>query len=104
MAKTLPKSCALCKHTKTTAKHIRKFFFLTNRHFTLFPIHISEPTRLLSISYSVFCLKKKKKKTKKQKKKQTKKTNKKKKKQNKKTKKKKKQTKKTKMYDTIKAI
>src|SRR5678816_171455 len=29
-------------------------------------IHISEPTRLLSISYAVFCLKKKKKKTKKQ--------------------------------------
>eukprot|EP00658_Telonema_sp_P-2_P009254 TRINITY_DN1347_c0_g1_i5.p1 TRINITY_DN1347_c0_g1~~TRINITY_DN1347_c0_g1_i5.p1 ORF type:complete len:112 (+),score=34.00 TRINITY_DN1347_c0_g1_i5:300-635(+) len=28
-------------------------------------IHISEPTRLLSISYAVFCLKKKKKKTKK---------------------------------------
>src|SRR5665254_24605 len=27
-------------------------------------IHISEPTRLLSISYAVFCLKKKKKKTK----------------------------------------
>src|SRR5674536_371965 len=26
-------------------------------------IHISEPTRLLSISYAVFCLKKKKKKT-----------------------------------------
>src|SRR5678816_4857730 len=31
-------------------------------------IHISEPTRLLSISYAVFCLKKKKKKKKKQKK------------------------------------
>eukprot|EP00658_Telonema_sp_P-2_P012060 TRINITY_DN145_c0_g1_i17.p2 TRINITY_DN145_c0_g1~~TRINITY_DN145_c0_g1_i17.p2 ORF type:complete len:116 (-),score=80.39 TRINITY_DN145_c0_g1_i17:5-304(-) len=28
-------------------------------------IHISEPTRLLSISYAVFCLKKKKKKKKK---------------------------------------
>ena len=27
-------------------------------------IHISEPTRLLSISYAVFCLKKKKKRTK----------------------------------------
>ncbi len=26
-------------------------------------IHISEPTRLLSISYAVFCLKKKKRKT-----------------------------------------
>ena len=26
----------------------------------LTPIHISEPTRLLSISYAVFCLKKKK--------------------------------------------
>ena len=34
MAKTLQKSCALCKHTKTTAKHIRKFFFLRNKHFT----------------------------------------------------------------------
>eukprot|EP00658_Telonema_sp_P-2_P029458 TRINITY_DN2240_c0_g1_i7.p1 TRINITY_DN2240_c0_g1~~TRINITY_DN2240_c0_g1_i7.p1 ORF type:complete len:108 (-),score=33.47 TRINITY_DN2240_c0_g1_i7:38-361(-) len=30
---------------------------------TLSLIHISEPTRLLSISYAVFCLKKKKKKT-----------------------------------------
>ena len=30
-------------------------------------IHISEPTRLLSISYAVFCLKKKKKKEKKEK-------------------------------------
>src|SRR5674536_373378 len=29
--------------------------------FTLSLIHISEPTRLLSISYAVFCLKKKKK-------------------------------------------
>eukprot|EP00658_Telonema_sp_P-2_P029087 TRINITY_DN22177_c0_g1_i2.p1 TRINITY_DN22177_c0_g1~~TRINITY_DN22177_c0_g1_i2.p1 ORF type:complete len:254 (+),score=64.66 TRINITY_DN22177_c0_g1_i2:54-815(+) len=35
-------------------------------------IHISEPTRLLSISYAVFCLKKKKKKTKKKKNKKTK--------------------------------
>ena len=34
MAKTLHESCALCKHTKITAKHIRKFFFLTNKHFT----------------------------------------------------------------------
>eukprot|EP00658_Telonema_sp_P-2_P036785 TRINITY_DN26538_c0_g1_i1.p1 TRINITY_DN26538_c0_g1~~TRINITY_DN26538_c0_g1_i1.p1 ORF type:complete len:221 (-),score=39.06 TRINITY_DN26538_c0_g1_i1:40-702(-) len=33
---------------------------------TLSLIHISEPTRLLSISYAVFCLKKKKKKAKKQ--------------------------------------
>eukprot|EP00658_Telonema_sp_P-2_P012967 TRINITY_DN14931_c0_g1_i4.p3 TRINITY_DN14931_c0_g1~~TRINITY_DN14931_c0_g1_i4.p3 ORF type:complete len:108 (+),score=48.47 TRINITY_DN14931_c0_g1_i4:338-661(+) len=31
--------------------------------FQLSLIHISEPTRLLSISYAVFCLKKKKKKT-----------------------------------------
>eukprot|EP00658_Telonema_sp_P-2_P064318 TRINITY_DN5325_c0_g1_i1.p1 TRINITY_DN5325_c0_g1~~TRINITY_DN5325_c0_g1_i1.p1 ORF type:complete len:113 (-),score=31.46 TRINITY_DN5325_c0_g1_i1:70-408(-) len=30
--------------------------------FSLSLIHISEPTRLLSISYAVFCLKKKKKK------------------------------------------
>src|SRR5678815_5612691 len=34
-------------------------------------IHISEPTRLLSISYAVFCLKKKKKKQKKKKTKHT---------------------------------
>eukprot|EP00658_Telonema_sp_P-2_P025032 TRINITY_DN2007_c0_g1_i10.p1 TRINITY_DN2007_c0_g1~~TRINITY_DN2007_c0_g1_i10.p1 ORF type:complete len:165 (-),score=49.44 TRINITY_DN2007_c0_g1_i10:16-510(-) len=32
--------------------------------YTLSLIHISEPTRLLSISYAVFCLKKKKKKNK----------------------------------------
>eukprot|EP00658_Telonema_sp_P-2_P034054 TRINITY_DN2489_c0_g1_i5.p1 TRINITY_DN2489_c0_g1~~TRINITY_DN2489_c0_g1_i5.p1 ORF type:complete len:117 (-),score=38.99 TRINITY_DN2489_c0_g1_i5:104-454(-) len=31
-------------------------------HLCLSLIHISEPTRLLSISYAVFCLKKKKKK------------------------------------------
>src|SRR5678815_5846899 len=30
-------------------------------HWSLSLIHISEPTRLLSISYAVFCLKKKKK-------------------------------------------
>eukprot|EP00658_Telonema_sp_P-2_P011941 TRINITY_DN14563_c0_g1_i4.p1 TRINITY_DN14563_c0_g1~~TRINITY_DN14563_c0_g1_i4.p1 ORF type:complete len:149 (-),score=42.75 TRINITY_DN14563_c0_g1_i4:40-486(-) len=35
---------------------------LTLSHLSL--IHISEPTRLLSISYAVFCLKKKKKKNK----------------------------------------
>eukprot|EP00658_Telonema_sp_P-2_P080016 TRINITY_DN7885_c0_g2_i4.p1 TRINITY_DN7885_c0_g2~~TRINITY_DN7885_c0_g2_i4.p1 ORF type:complete len:138 (-),score=40.70 TRINITY_DN7885_c0_g2_i4:56-469(-) len=35
----------------------------TSHHF-LSLIHISEPTRLLSISYAVFCLKKKKKKNK----------------------------------------
>eukprot|EP00658_Telonema_sp_P-2_P075692 TRINITY_DN6536_c0_g1_i1.p1 TRINITY_DN6536_c0_g1~~TRINITY_DN6536_c0_g1_i1.p1 ORF type:complete len:1030 (-),score=199.52 TRINITY_DN6536_c0_g1_i1:34-3123(-) len=34
-------------------------------HYNLSLIHISEPTRLLSISYAVFCLKKKKKKKKK---------------------------------------
>eukprot|EP00658_Telonema_sp_P-2_P042198 TRINITY_DN3026_c0_g1_i2.p1 TRINITY_DN3026_c0_g1~~TRINITY_DN3026_c0_g1_i2.p1 ORF type:complete len:191 (+),score=43.84 TRINITY_DN3026_c0_g1_i2:174-746(+) len=34
-----------------------------NSAFDLSLIHISEPTRLLSISYAVFCLKKKKKKT-----------------------------------------
>ena len=32
------------------------------REYALSLIHISEPTRLLSISYAVFCLKKKKKK------------------------------------------
>ena len=37
--------------------------------FILSLIHISEPTRLLSISYAVFCLKKKKKKKKNKKKK-----------------------------------
>src|SRR5665254_29533 len=47
-------------------------------------IHISEPTRLLSISYAVFCLKKKKKQIKEKKKKKNKKKKKKrKKKQNK---------------------
>eukprot|EP00658_Telonema_sp_P-2_P084532 TRINITY_DN9405_c0_g1_i1.p1 TRINITY_DN9405_c0_g1~~TRINITY_DN9405_c0_g1_i1.p1 ORF type:complete len:100 (-),score=45.74 TRINITY_DN9405_c0_g1_i1:110-409(-) len=33
-----------------------------HHHHHLSLIHISEPTRLLSISYAVFCLKKKKKK------------------------------------------
>src|SRR5674536_387702 len=33
----------------------------TARNWALSLIHISEPTRLLSISYAVFCLKKKKK-------------------------------------------
>eukprot|EP00658_Telonema_sp_P-2_P075355 TRINITY_DN64884_c0_g1_i1.p1 TRINITY_DN64884_c0_g1~~TRINITY_DN64884_c0_g1_i1.p1 ORF type:complete len:101 (+),score=16.35 TRINITY_DN64884_c0_g1_i1:113-415(+) len=33
------------------------------RNYYLSLIHISEPTRLLSISYAVFCLKKKKKTT-----------------------------------------
>ena len=37
-----------------------------NGHMNLSLIHISEPTRLLSISYAVFCLKKKTKKKKKQ--------------------------------------
>src|SRR5674536_39091 len=37
---------------------------LVTPHVPLSLIHISEPTRLLSISYAVFCLKKKKKKTK----------------------------------------
>src|SRR5678815_3841050 len=35
---------------------------LTQVFYNLSLIHISEPTRLLSISYAVFCLKKKKKK------------------------------------------
>ena len=34
MANILHESCALCKHTKTTAKHVRNFFSLTNKHFT----------------------------------------------------------------------
>src|SRR5674536_395171 len=47
-------------------------------------IHISEPTRLLSISYAVFCLKKKKKKNRKTKEQKNKKKKKKKKKNKKK--------------------
>ena len=39
-------------------RHIEQLY---KQHLSL--IHISEPTRLLSISYAVFCLKKKKKKT-----------------------------------------
>src|SRR5678816_2856298 len=35
--------------------------FMARTHEKLSLIHISEPTRLLSISYAVFCLKKKKK-------------------------------------------
>eukprot|EP00658_Telonema_sp_P-2_P056664 TRINITY_DN4511_c0_g1_i7.p1 TRINITY_DN4511_c0_g1~~TRINITY_DN4511_c0_g1_i7.p1 ORF type:complete len:371 (+),score=50.83 TRINITY_DN4511_c0_g1_i7:278-1390(+) len=38
--------------------------YAAHHHSHLSLIHISEPTRLLSISYAVFCLKKKKKKTK----------------------------------------
>src|SRR5678816_4669325 len=38
----------------------RRFFGLAERQKGISLIHISEPTRLLSISYAVFCLKKKK--------------------------------------------
>src|SRR5665254_11134 len=38
-----------------------RFHFFLFAVFNLSLIHISEPTRLLSISYAVFCLKKKKK-------------------------------------------
>src|SRR5674536_390278 len=40
----------------------RLIFHEWDRHGTLSLIHISEPTRLLSISYAVFCLKKEKNK------------------------------------------
>ena len=39
-----------------------RFHYYSVRFLYLSLIHISEPTRLLSISYAVFCLKKKKKK------------------------------------------
>eukprot|EP00658_Telonema_sp_P-2_P009335 TRINITY_DN134_c0_g1_i1.p2 TRINITY_DN134_c0_g1~~TRINITY_DN134_c0_g1_i1.p2 ORF type:complete len:118 (-),score=55.36 TRINITY_DN134_c0_g1_i1:145-498(-) len=53
---------AMVKKTKTVF-----VFDIGGKVFTLdlSLIHISEPTRLLSISYAVFCLKKKKKKKKK---------------------------------------
>src|SRR5678816_270914 len=38
----------------------RKIHAIQSRPYKLSLIHISEPTRLLSISYAVFCLKKKK--------------------------------------------
>mgnify|MGYP007068786347 CR=1 FL=1 len=38
-----------------------KIFDVREEEVTLSLIHISEPTRLLSISYAVFCLKKKNK-------------------------------------------
>src|SRR5678815_2986378 len=41
---------------------VRRFEIL-EKCYRLSLIHISEPTRLLSISYAVFCLKKKKKKS-----------------------------------------
>src|SRR5678816_3875328 len=46
------------KNSKTTIATMKRNTFLES----LSLIHISEPTRLLSISYAVFCLKKKKKK------------------------------------------
>src|SRR5678816_2066097 len=46
------------KNSKTTIATAKRNTFLES----LSLIHISEPTRLLSISYAVFCLKKKKKK------------------------------------------
>eukprot|EP00658_Telonema_sp_P-2_P031441 TRINITY_DN23516_c0_g1_i2.p2 TRINITY_DN23516_c0_g1~~TRINITY_DN23516_c0_g1_i2.p2 ORF type:complete len:173 (+),score=40.66 TRINITY_DN23516_c0_g1_i2:485-1003(+) len=57
----------------TQKSHARGSLFRTRRRAEvrtpeyLSLIHISEPTRLLSISYAVFCLKKKKKKKKKKK-------------------------------------
>src|SRR5674536_382044 len=47
----------LIKDFEGAYNHVKK-------HQQLSLIHISEPTRLLSISYAVFCLKKKKKKKK----------------------------------------
>src|SRR5678815_5763356 len=40
--------------------HQGAFRFVLGQMYNLSLIHISEPTRLLSISYAVFCLKKKK--------------------------------------------
>src|SRR5678815_1392479 len=41
--------------------YIHMYSKYTDEAYNLSLIHISEPTRLLSISYAVFCLKKKKK-------------------------------------------
>eukprot|EP00658_Telonema_sp_P-2_P000603 TRINITY_DN10225_c0_g3_i1.p1 TRINITY_DN10225_c0_g3~~TRINITY_DN10225_c0_g3_i1.p1 ORF type:complete len:121 (+),score=21.01 TRINITY_DN10225_c0_g3_i1:570-932(+) len=48
------------RQRRTTKKNHPVYY--TNTTLMLSLIHISEPTRLLSISYAVFCLKKKKKK------------------------------------------
>src|SRR5678816_4813194 len=45
----------------TYQRHLHLHLY-THTLYLLSLIHISEPTRLLSISYAVFCLKKKKKK------------------------------------------
>eukprot|EP00658_Telonema_sp_P-2_P031221 TRINITY_DN23412_c0_g1_i1.p1 TRINITY_DN23412_c0_g1~~TRINITY_DN23412_c0_g1_i1.p1 ORF type:complete len:166 (+),score=32.73 TRINITY_DN23412_c0_g1_i1:464-961(+) len=52
------------QHQPECLEHHLSFVRFSLTHNTLSLIHISEPTRLLSISYAVFCLKKKKKKKK----------------------------------------
>eukprot|EP00658_Telonema_sp_P-2_P018893 TRINITY_DN1739_c0_g1_i3.p1 TRINITY_DN1739_c0_g1~~TRINITY_DN1739_c0_g1_i3.p1 ORF type:complete len:104 (+),score=10.78 TRINITY_DN1739_c0_g1_i3:195-506(+) len=57
-----PCQCAQCRHQCAQCRHQYaqcRRQCAQCRHLSL--IHISEPTRLLSISYAVFCLKKKKK-------------------------------------------
>src|SRR5678815_5875192 len=46
-------------NTLSTIHPLNQPTFIHPFHMTLSLIHISEPTRLLSISYAVFCLKKK---------------------------------------------
>eukprot|EP00658_Telonema_sp_P-2_P007515 TRINITY_DN12802_c0_g1_i2.p2 TRINITY_DN12802_c0_g1~~TRINITY_DN12802_c0_g1_i2.p2 ORF type:complete len:125 (+),score=40.81 TRINITY_DN12802_c0_g1_i2:117-491(+) len=57
-----PSDLLIGDHAGHNFKHIHSDFTpLQRRVMNLSLIHISEPTRLLSISYAVFCLKKKKK-------------------------------------------
>ena len=46
--------------TVTQIQALRPYYVFNDTDVDLSLIHISEPTRLLSISYAVFCLKKKK--------------------------------------------
>eukprot|EP00658_Telonema_sp_P-2_P012322 TRINITY_DN14695_c0_g1_i9.p2 TRINITY_DN14695_c0_g1~~TRINITY_DN14695_c0_g1_i9.p2 ORF type:complete len:105 (-),score=33.99 TRINITY_DN14695_c0_g1_i9:69-383(-) len=57
--KKTTKISTITNNTKQNNRSIMKKSIFNK---TLSLIHISEPTRLLSISYAVFCLKKKKKK------------------------------------------
>src|SRR5678816_645937 len=59
---TLDRSSAASDVYKRQVQHRCKMLDISHRevcHLNLSLIHISEPTRLLSISYAVFCLKKK---------------------------------------------